>query len=411
MDFISVIPTVLERNLRGGLIYSVDAQAHQLINELLQAMQNPRDDAEALWSRANSYVLVSRETLDQLGVLQSIDREVLGVSLPHPGRSTETTSQQSAAQIAGLEQELKAMIEATGIMARGSVGARELARDMGERLAAWLPMVLEVEKAAHPLLPRSDDPDVSARPGALAKGMPAHAADSLFRRESPVSASAAPQGDRDQREDKPPGQRTYEMMQRTAALIDSMAAKREGQARAVRVSVERGNLPEAETPGQHTYLMLQRVAAIIDGAAARQGASWQAGATHEDPFELLDAKAFAERMDATDQTVYNAEKAGRLISVLPPGRQRHRRYPAFQLSARLDKPLHEKAIAMYREHGHDMTLYWDFLRTRHKDFGGSTGVDFLLKRAGNPAFADLSEEDQHAIFLSLAEEDMSRTIS
>ncbi|MDP3347773.1 MAG: hypothetical protein Q8S92_02110, partial [Hydrogenophaga sp.] len=124
-----------------------------------------------------------------------------------------------------------------------------------------------------------------------------------------------------------------------------------------------------------------------------------------------EAKDYAARLDATDQTVYNWEKAGRLISVLPPGRVRSRRYPAFQLSPRLNRPLHELAIAMYRSHEQDMTLYWDFLRSRHKDFGGSTGVDFLLNRVADPGLLDLEESDLNDLFLSMAEEDMSRAIS
>ncbi|WP_300650594.1 hypothetical protein [Hydrogenophaga sp.] len=154
-----------------------------------------------------------------------------------------------------------------------------------------------------------------------------------------------------------------------------------------------------------------RLQAMLGDVVAQASTSPEVIAPEDDRFELLEAKDFAARLDATDQTVYNWEKAGRLISVLPPGRVRSRRYPAFQLSPRLNRPLHALAIAMYRSHEQDMTLYWDFLRTRHKDFGGSTGVDFLLNRVAEPGLVDLEESDLHDLFLSMAEEDMSRAIS
>jgi hypothetical protein len=158
----------------------------------------------------------------------------------------------------------------------------------------------------------------------------------------------------------------------------------------------------------NTFVRLQ---AMLGDVVAQADTSPEVIAPEDDRFELLEAKDFAARLDATDQTVYNWEKAGRLISVLPPGRVRSRRYPAFQLSKRLNRPLHELAIAMYRSHEQDTTLYWDFLRSRHQDFGGSTGVDFLLNRVAEPGLVDLEESDRNDLFLSLAEEDMSRAIS
>ena len=63
---------------------------------------------------------------------------------------------------------------------------------------------------------------------------------------------------------------------------------------------------------------------------------------------------------------------------------------------------------MYRSHGQDMTFYWHFLRTRHQDLGGSTGVEFLLNRISDPSLLDLEQSERQAIFLALAEEDMLR---
>lgn len=411
MDFISLNPQVFERNLRGNLIHLLDAQAQQLVSELLQAMQSPRDEAEALWSRANSFVLVSRETLDQLGVLQRIEREVVGVSLPQPESSGEAAFQSAAARMAALEQAIKTVVAASGAMSHGAIDSRELTRELRERLGECLPMVLEVEKGAYRLQPRSAESHVVVQWGERSRTTPDNTNDSVPAPARPAGATATSGEAGVEPEGEPPGRHTYERMLRTAAFIDSLSETRKEPSGVFGVWAEQGIPPERQTQAQQSYLMLKRVAAIIDGVAAREGVSWLVGASHDDPFELLDAKTFAERMDATDQTVYNTEKAGRLISVLPPGRQRHRRYPAFQLSPRLDKALHVKAIELYRQHGQDMTKYWDFLRTRHKDLGGSTGVDFLLGNYAHVAFNDLTREDRHAIFISLAEEDMSRAAS
>lgn len=193
MEFISVIPGTVERSLQGNFIYSHDAQTQQLLNELLQAMQSPRDEAEALWSRANSFVLVSRETLDQLGVLQRIDREVVGVSLPHPSSSGETSSNEtasdlSAAQLAGLEREILAIFEATRY-AKRSLGRIEITSALAECLAARLPMVLEVEKTAHRLRSWSSAPDLAAQWGSLAVGRAVHAGESASSRASSADAA------------------------------------------------------------------------------------------------------------------------------------------------------------------------------------------------------------------------------
>jgi hypothetical protein len=161
----------------------------------------------------------------------------------------------------------------------------------------------------------------------------------------------------------------------------------------------------------HTMNTFVRLHAVLGDVVYQARAKPEVIPAEDDRFQLLDAKEFAARLDATDQTVYNMEKAGRLISVLPPSRVRNRRYPAFQLNPRLNRTLHELAIAMYRSHEQDMTLYWDFLRTRHQDFGGSTGVDFLLNRVAEPGFVDLEQGDLNDLFLSIAEEDMSRAIS
>ncbi len=73
--------------------------------------------------------------------------------------------------------------------------------------------------------------------------------------------------------------------------------------------------------------------------------------------------------------------------------------------------MHRAAIAMYQSRGANLVLYEDFLRTRQEVFGGSTGAEFLLGRAANPALQDLDLEELAALFLELAEEDLHRAMS
>ncbi len=177
------------------------------------------------------------------------------------------------------------------------------------------------------------------------------------------------------------------------------------------LSALQGEYRDTERISTHIFMdAFKRVNAVIEGLV-RQDPEPEVMGVDESPYELLDAKAFAERMGVADQTVYNQEKAGRLIAVLSPGRERGRRFPSFQLSPRLNRELHQTAIAMYASRGRDMTLYWDFLRTRHEAFGGSTGVDFLLNRVANPALQDLEPDDLAGLFLEVAEEDLHRAVS
>lgn len=80
-------------------------------------------------------------------------------------------------------------------------------------------------------------------------------------------------------------------------------------------------------------------------------------------------------------------------------------YPAFQLETRLDVETFSILRRLYAQSGSSETLLWDFLRTRHSDLGGRTGVDFLLCYF-NATVACLSYEDRLALFLGLAREDI-----
>lgn len=130
-----------------------------------------------------------------------------------------------------------------------------------------------------------------------------------------------------------------------------------------------------------------------------------------DLHQLQDAREFARSIQTTEQGVYDLEKAGQLISVIPPNCEPGRRFPRFQQSQQLNAVLHQKAIAMYRSHGVDLTIYWDFLRTRHAVFGGATAVEVLLGCTGCSAPRDLPVETLEDIFLEAAAEDMHRAVS
>jgi len=66
---------------------------------------------------------------------------------------------------------------------------------------------------------------------------------------------------------------------------------------------------------------------------------------------------------------------------------------------------------MYRSHGLDMTLYWDFLRIRQEAFGGDTGIDFLLDLIANPSLHGVGTQEAERLFLELAQEDLRRATS
>jgi len=83
-------------------------------------------------------------------------------------------------------------------------------------------------------------------------------------------------------------------------------------------------------------------------------------------------------MDCTRANVYEREKKGNLFSVLPPGRENGRKYPAFQIHRTVDNELLVALIALYRGRGASTNLLWDFLRSVQSAFGGATGVDVLI---------------------------------
>lgn len=66
---------------------------------------------------------------------------------------------------------------------------------------------------------------------------------------------------------------------------------------------------------------------------------------------------------------------------------------------------------MYRVRGLDVKIYWDFLRTRHTNVGGATGVIVLLDRTESSVLQELPAADLEELFLEAAEEDMHQAVS
>lgn len=136
--------------------------------------------------------------------------------------------------------------------------------------------------------------------------------------------------------------------------------------------------------------------------------------------ELLTAESMAERMQCSRANVYEREKKGALFSVLPPGRENGRRYPAFQLLSSLDTSLLIKLIERFRAARAPMNFLWDFLRSVQPSLGGVTGVELLLGRLPSrsgvlPAVIDelnrLSVDARHEYVIEHALEGLSYALS
>lgn len=149
----------------------------------------------------------------------------------------------------------------------------------------------------------------------------------------------------------------------------------------------------------------------IDSRPVRESGAVEQDGTEVSSYELLSVRDFAKQMNVSIHTVLEEEVAGRIMSVLPPTGTGARCFPRFQLSSRLRRGLHQEAIAMYRSHGLDMTLYWDFLRTRQGAFGGDSGIDFLLDLIANPSLHGVGTQEAERLFLELAGEDLHRATS
>ncbi len=96
--------------------------------------------------------------------------------------------------------------------------------------------------------------------------------------------------------------------------------------------------------------------------------------------KLLTADAMAGRMQCSRANVYDREKRGTIFSVLPPGRENGRLYPAFQLHPRLDTSTLHQLIAEFKSHGAPTGTLWNFLRSVREAFAGLTAIELLTEQ-------------------------------
>ena len=147
----------------------------------------------------------------------------------------------------------------------------------------------------------------------------------------------------------------------------------------------------------------------LHGTAAKSPTSPSPGdADLPDAQALLSADQMAQHMQCTPPAVYDREKAGEFLAVMPPGRLKGRKFPGFQLHPRLDKTLLKELIAVYRGRGVSLNLLWSFLRTVQNDLDGSTALDVLL--GDYPASLRAFDESRRRRFITeMALEDIART--
>ena len=147
----------------------------------------------------------------------------------------------------------------------------------------------------------------------------------------------------------------------------------------------------------------------LHGTAAKSPTSPSPGdADLPDAQALLSADQMAQHMQCTPPAVYDREKAGEFLAVMPPGRLKGRKFPGFQLHPRLDTTLLKELIAVYRGRGVSLNLLWSFLRTVQNDLDGSTALDVLLCDY-SASLRALDESRRRRFITDMALEEIART--
>ena len=118
-------------------------------------------------------------------------------------------------------------------------------------------------------------------------------------------------------------------------------------------------------------------------------------------FQVLSAEEFALKVEEVQADPHTLAHP---LSIVADAQGRIG-YPAFQLESWLDLDSFSKLKQLYLRSGVSDNLLWNFLRTRHSDLGGTTGVDFLLGFF-DPKIAAMSLEDRTDYFLDVAQEDI-----
>lgn len=179
----------------------------------------------------------------------------------------------------------------------------------------------------------------------------------------------------------------------------------------VRVAALGNNQDPATDAGQSMLKALDAIKddelkAIMNVMLASAGL--ETNALAESEFHELTAAEVAARMRCSTPVVYEREKQGEFFAILAPARVNGRRYPAFQLHDRLDRPLLKRVIEEYRKAGMSANELWNFLRTSQKEFGGKTVMEIML-RATAPALDGLSVQERSGVVMDVVMEELSRT--
>ncbi len=124
-------------------------------------------------------------------------------------------------------------------------------------------------------------------------------------------------------------------------------------------------------------------------------------------YGVLTTQEMADHLKCSPEQLYDRAVAGELIFLSSPNRVGDRRYPAFQLDERLDKPLLRRTIKEYNDADVNSTLLWSFLRTSQKVYGGLTAIEMLV--GGLPTlYETLSAGERSEVFLDVVAEEISR---
>lgn len=127
----------------------------------------------------------------------------------------------------------------------------------------------------------------------------------------------------------------------------------------------------------------------------------------ESLYQVLSAQEMADLMECSVPVIYQREAANEFFSALAPGRRNGKRFPAFLIDAKLDRPLMKRIIEAYKAARVGTTLLWSFLRAPQNEFGGRTAVQMLLGGAA-PAYAGMKREQRAAAIMDVVDEELSR---
>lgn len=147
--------------------------------------------------------------------------------------------------------------------------------------------------------------------------------------------------------------------------------------------------------------IMQAVSAQLEAASA------EAAENPESIYRVLSAQEMAELMECSVPVIYQREAAGEFFSALAPGRRNGKRFPAFLVDDKLDRPLMKRVIEAYRQAGVGTKQLWSFLRAPQNEFAGQTTVQMLLGGYA-PAYEGMSRSERADAIMDVVDEELSR---